>query len=197
MNWQEHIDGLHGHLNETVFTDTEGNRLSHDEFFGEVIHLTEEVRHGGSTAFFIGNGASASMSSHMAADFAKNGKVHTETFTDLALITAVANDISYDEVFRIPLMSRGKPGDILVSISSSGASPNILKATATARELGMTVVTLSGMNSENPLKRMGHLNAFVPAPTYGFVETAHAALLHFWMDRIQVPAISVSERRAA
>lgn len=198
MNWIDHIEGLHGYLKEAAFTDGQGVRISHQDFFDRVVSLTEGIRRRKSTAFFIGNGASASMSSHMAADFAKNGRVHTETFTDLALITALANDISYDEVFRIPLLSRGRPGDILVSISSSGASPNILKATEAAREIGMTVVTFSGMRPENPLRKMGDLNTFVPAPTYGVVETAHAALLHFWMDNIQVSALSAAaERRAA
>lgn len=197
MNWQDHIDGLYKYLIETTFTDANSQFLTHETFFAELIQHTKDLRARGGTAFFIGNGASASMSSHMAADFAKNGQIHTETFTDLALITAVANDISYDEVFRIPLLSRGHQGDILVSISSSGASPNILKATEAARELGMAIVTLSGMRADNPLKKMGHFNAYVPAPTYGFVETSHAALLHFWMDNIQVAAFPSAKRGAA
>lgn len=64
-------------------------------------------------------------------------------------------------------------------------------------KLGMAIVTLSGMRADNPLKKMGHFNAYVPAPTYGFVETSHAALLHFWMDNIQAAAFPSAKRGAA
>jgi len=121
----------------------------------------------------------------MAADFSKNGRIHTQTFTDLALITALANDVSYADVFRIPLQNRGHQGDILVAISSSGSSLNILRAAEAARDLDMIIVTLTGMSETNPLRQMGDLNIWVPAPTYGYVETAHAALLHYWMDGIE------------
>jgi D-sedoheptulose 7-phosphate isomerase len=73
---------------------------------------------------------------------------------------------------------------MLVAISSSGRSPNILKAAAVAADMKMTVVTLSGMAPENPLRRAGWLNAYVAAPTYGLAETCHAAILHHWMDSI-------------
>src|SRR5208283_4921493 len=68
------------------------------------------------TVFVIGNGASASMASHVAADLAKNAHVHTEVFSDLSLITAIANDMSYEEVFAEPLRRRMKDGDMPVAI---------------------------------------------------------------------------------
>lgn len=124
------------------------------------------------------------MASHVSADLAKNAHVHTEVFTDLSLITAIANDISFDEVFAEPLRRRMKTGDMLVAISSSGQSKNILQAVATAKELGGRTITLSAMKPENPLRRQGELNLYVSAQTYGLAETCHAAVLHYWIDTI-------------
>lgn len=143
-----------------------------------------DLRGKNSTIFFVGNGASASMASHCAADLMKNGGVHTCVFTDLSLLTAIGNDLSYGDVFALPLSRCMKPGDMLVAVSSSGASPNILKAVRTARQGSGLVVTLSAFAENNPLRESGHLNFYVPATTYGLAESCHAALLHYWMDGV-------------
>ena len=132
----------------------------------------------------VGNGASASIASHFAADLAKNGGLHTEVFSDLSLITAISNDIGYEYVFSEPLKRRGRRGDMLIAISSSGKSPNILRAAKEAEMLQMKCVTLSAMSPGNPLRKIGTLNAYIPADCYGHAETCHAAILHYWMDLI-------------
>jgi D-sedoheptulose 7-phosphate isomerase len=147
------------------------------------------VREKRKTVFLIGNGASASMASHVAADLAKNAHIHTEVFSDLSLITAIANDISFEEVFAEPLRRRMTPGDMLVAISSSGQSTNILRAAGEAKNLGGIVVTLSAMKYDNPLRKQGILNFYLPAETYSLAETCHAAILHHWIDEM-VSAIS-------
>src|SRR5439155_15434224 len=108
--------------------------------------------------YLIGNGASASMASHFAADLAKNAHLHTEVFSDLALITAISNDMGYEHVFAEPLSRRARRGDMLVAISSSGRSPNVLRAVETARRLGLFVVTLSAFAPDNHLRAQGHVN---------------------------------------
>lgn len=75
------------------------------------------------------------------------------------------------------------PGDILVAISSSGKSINILNAVQTTKKLGGRVITLSAMSADNPLRKAGELNFYIPAQSYGMAETCHAALLHYWIDR--------------
>ena len=75
------------------------------------------------------------------------------------------------------------PGDVLVTISSSGNSPNIIRAIETASEMGLTVVTLSGMGPDNRSRGMGNLNFYIPADTYGAVEASHQVVLHGWLDR--------------
>lgn len=151
-----------------------------DLFFHKLTDAT--IKPSGQKVFLIGNGASSSMASHIAADLCKNGKVATRCFTDASLLTALANDIGVEEMFAEPLRRQASKGDILVCISSSGESPNILKAVEVAKEKELFVVTLSSMSPENPLRKSGNLNAYIPADTYGFAETAHAAILHYWVD---------------
>jgi len=136
--------------------------------------------------YLIGNGASASMASHFAADLTKNADLHTQVFTDTSLITAVANDLSYDMVFVAPLHRRLKAGDMVVAISSSGNSANVLKAAEFAAARKAMVVTLSAMQPDNALRQLGALNFWLPADTYGLAETGHAAILHHWMDRVSL-----------
>lgn len=164
-------------------TDLERGRLVPDEAFDRLCHLTGAVLAGRGTIFFCGNGASATMASHAAADLEKNALVRTDVFTDPALITAVANDICFSEVFAEPLRRKMRPGDMLVAVSSSGNSPNVLKACSEARTQGGSVVTLSAMDPGNRLRLAGDLNFYVPAPGYGLAESAHALILHYWIDR--------------
>ena len=160
---------------------TEGlQSIPSDLFFQKLTNAT--IESADQKVFLIGNGASSSMASHIAADLCKNGKVATRCFTDASLLTALANDIGVEEMFAEPLRRQASKGDILVCISSSGKSPNILRAVDVAKEKQLYVVTLSSMSPENPLRKLGNLNAYIPADTYGFAETAHAAILHYWVD---------------
>jgi D-sedoheptulose 7-phosphate isomerase len=172
---------------ETVIKTMEvGNgldgRFEADNAFDALFDKALKARQKNATIFLIGNGASASMASHVAADLAKNGNLRTMVLNDPCLLTAVGNDIGFSEVFAEPLRRFGTKQDLLVAISSSGRSPNILNATKTARAIGMEVVTFSAMDSGNPLRQLGDLNFYVPAHTYGHAESAHAALLHYWID---------------
>ena len=183
MIWSKYLDETAGCLRSLAASDGEAKLLDNENAFALWTDLTLQAREQKKTIFLIGNGASASMASHVAADLAKNAHVHTEVFTDLALITAIANDISFDEVFAEPLRRRLKPGDILVAISSSGKSANILSAVCATKKLGGRVITISAMNADNPLRKTGELNLYIPAQSYGMAETCHAALLHYWIDK--------------
>jgi len=126
------------------------------------------------------------MASHYAADLAKNADLHTQVFTDMSLMTAIANDIAFDMVFVVPLERRLRPGDMVVAISSSGNSPNVVKAAEFAVSRNATLVTLTAMQSTNTLRQLGTLNFWLPADTYGMAETGHAAILHYWMDQVSL-----------
>jgi D-sedoheptulose 7-phosphate isomerase len=136
----------------------------------------------GGTLFLFGNGANAGLSSHMAADFSKNGGVRAWAFTDPALLTAVGNDCGFEEVFAVPLARFAKPGDVVMALSSSGASPNILRAVETAQGKECAVATFSGFKPSNPLRAMGDLNFYVPHEGYALVEVLHHAICHCLLE---------------
>lgn len=161
----------------------DGNSIDNDAGVLKWAELTRKLYESESIMYFVGNGASSMMAGHMSADANKNGKIKSMTFNETSIMTAVSNDISYEEVFAFQVSKFGKKGDVLVTISSSGNSPNIVKAIEAAKEKGMTVVTLSGLKENNKSKSLGNLNFYVPASTYGIVEVAHQALLHCWLDR--------------
>ncbi len=131
---------------------------------------------------FIGNGASASMASHMAADWLKTARVRAFCYNDAALMSACANDLGVEHVFRLPIERMAIPGDTLVAISASGESPNIIEGIKAARRYGCRVVTLTGKASWNRVRSLGDVNIYVPSDSYGIVETCHAAILHAWLD---------------
>lgn len=181
--WSKNVDEIAKSLLCLTATDGDGKTFDIEAAFALWTDWTVQIKEKKRTIFLIGNGASASMASHVAADLAKNAHVHTEVFTDLALITAIANDLSFQDIFSEPLKRRLVSGDMVVAISSSGQSPNILQAVQTTRELSGRVVTLSAMKPENSLRSLGDLNFYIPAQTYGMAETCHAAILHHWIDR--------------
>ena len=133
--------------------------------------------------YFVGNGASSMMAGHMSADAAKNGRIRAQAFHETSLMTAVSNDISYENVFAYPLQRFADPGDVLVTISSSGNSPNIMRVIEVAHELGIETITLSGKSPANGSRPQGILNFYIPSQSYGIIECAHQVLLHSWLDQ--------------
>jgi D-sedoheptulose 7-phosphate isomerase len=184
MDWLSNFENLKSNLLSLSSRNNFQKEIELDLAFMQWKDYTLRVREARKTVFLVGNGASASMASHIAADLAKNAHIRTEVFSDLSLITAIANDLSYMEVFAEPLRRRMTEGDMLVAISSSGKSPNILRAVKEAGRLGGIVVTVSAMDPDNTLRNQGSLNFYVPAMSYGMAETCHAAILHYWMDLV-------------
>jgi D-sedoheptulose 7-phosphate isomerase len=138
----------------------------------------------GKKIIFIGNGASASIASHMSTDFWKNGGMRAVAFNDAALLTCLSNDCGFENVFGKSVDMFADEGDILFAISSSGKSENILNGVKAARNQGAKVVTFSGFNSENPLRQMGDINFYIPDGGYGAVEILHLATCHCILDVI-------------
>ncbi|MBN1848832.1 MAG: SIS domain-containing protein [Deltaproteobacteria bacterium] len=182
MNWNENVKELSSCLQSLSVKSRKGKEIEPVSAFGKWRSITTKISRNRKTIFLIGNGASASMASHIAADLAKNVHLHTEVFSDLSLITAIGNDLGYNEVFAEPIKRRMKRGDMLIAISSSGQSPNIIHAVEQASSMGGYIITLSAMNHENRLRSLGILNFYIPAQSYGLAETCHAAILHWWVD---------------
>lgn len=148
-----------------------------------VIHrLEQEILTGGKKLMIIGNGGSAAIAMHALADYANAGGLRTMDLMNPALITCMANDYGYENVFSKPVEIFADKGDILFAISSSGRSLNIIRAAEVASMKGMIVFTFSGFSHDNPLRKVGHFNFYVPSNHYGFVELAHQILIHCILD---------------
>ena len=124
------------------------------------------------------------MASHFAADACKNGGLRAQAFNDGALLTCAGNDLAFDQVFALPLTRFARAGDMLITISSSGTSPNIVRALERARE--MRAARSSPCPAKPPtirLGRFGDLNFYVPTARYGWIESGHHVVLHYWLDQ--------------
>ena len=166
----------------TIVTKKENKESSLDEIFSWATKLIFDTHAQGNKIMFIGNGGSAGIASHMAIDYTKNGNIRSIAFNDGAALTCLGNDLGYDQVFAKQIEMHGRKGDLLVAISSSGKSENILNAVTQARNIGCNVLTLSGFKPDNPLRTMGDYNLFVDNHEYGFVEITHLALCHAILD---------------
>ena len=144
--------------------------------------LTQDILIGGKKLMVIGNGGSAAIAIHTLVDYANAGGLRTVDLMSPAMLTCMANDYGYENVFAKPIEIFADEGDILFAISSSGKSPNILKACEVAIACKCWVVTFSGFSADNPLRKLGGINFYVSSTHYGFVEIAHQALIHCILD---------------
>lgn len=173
---------LAGAIQATEASDVQHKAQSVDEAIDAAHRMIKGIAGTPNKLMFIGNGGSAGIAGHMAIDFTKNGGVRSVTFNDASSLTCLGNDLGYDQVFSKQVEMQGLAGDILIAISSSGESKNILNAVTAARKMKAHVISLSGFKSGNSLRKMGDINLYVPSSVYGFVETAHQALLHVILD---------------
>lgn len=132
--------------------------------------------------FTCGNGASAAIAQHMACDYTKGAA--SESFkprvvslsANIPLISAIANDISYDEIYSYQLDKLANEHDVLVVFSSSGNSPNIIRAIEKAKELGITVIAFTGFTG-GKARELADVNLYVPIDEYEATEDCHQALM--------------------
>jgi D-sedoheptulose 7-phosphate isomerase len=181
-NWVQKYTGLHKLLKNLSVRDGKSRSLGQEEGFGIWCDYSKTIKAAQKQIFLIGNGASSSMASHFATDIVKNVGIRARVFTDSSLVTAIGNDMSFNDVYAEPLRWNGNAGDLLVAISSSGNSPNIIRAIQVAKEMKMVIVTLSAMAEDNTIRSMGDLNFYIAAGTYGLAESSHAVILHHWVD---------------
>ena len=179
LQWIQELNEIRDRV---TATNRGGTVLSLEEALTGLMERMIAVSTRGNKLIFIGNGGSAAIASHQALDYWKNGGFEAVAFNDSILLTCISNDYGYEKVFSEPILHFGKEGDLLVAISSSGQSPNILKAVDTAYQKGCGVVTLSGFEAMNPLRSLGETNFYVPSRSYGIVEVTHLTLLHSLLE---------------
>ncbi len=147
----------------------------------------------GKKTIFLGNGGSAAMASHCAVDFTKNARLRAINFNEADLLTCYGNDYGYEEAYGKMVEHYGDRGDVLVAISSSGKSKNILRAVSQAKSMGIKVATFSGFGNGNPLSLTGDLNLVVESRAYNVIEMVH----HIWILAVCDLAIGEAEYPAS
>jgi len=163
-------------------TDGHGAVLSLDEGTSKAVEMILSVESDSGKVMLIGNGGSAAIASHMQCDLCNAVGVRAMVFYETPLLTALSNDHGYRRVFEPPVELWADAGDLIVAISSSGQSENILRAVQAAAAQGCQIITLSGFSADNPLRRMGLLNFYIPSQAYGYVELVHSVITHFLTD---------------
>tara|TARA_B110000305_G_C19239425_1_gene539146 strand:+ start:307 stop:864 length:558 start_codon:yes stop_codon:yes gene_type:complete len=133
----------------------------------------------------FGNGGSAAIASHFTIDLIKNTNIKCLNLNEHSLITCFANDYGYEKWVEKSIYFYGEKGDVLILISSSGQSKNILNGVSIAKKKGFSkIITLSGFEVNNPLKKMGDINIWVDSKVYNIVENAHQYFLLTCIDLI-------------
>lgn len=181
-SFKEYFTDLFKAVSEASATDRRGVDLGFEVGMGQAVALIRSLRGTGAKLILIGNGGSAAIASHEALDFWKGCQIPAVTFNDAAQLTCLANDHGIEHIFSRPLEVFSQRGDILLAISSSGRSKNILNAVEMARKKSCHVITFSGFKATNKLRSLGDLNFYVPSSVYGHVEVAHLGLVHALAD---------------
>ena len=177
--WTESLAHL---LEAAEATGPQGDRMAQDEALRAAVALLLRVKRSGGKIMVVGNGGSAAIASHLQTDLVHSLKVRALVLSEPSVLTAQANDHGYEHAFANQVQLWADPDDLLVAISSSGRSANILNACASARARGASLLTFSGFRTDNPLRALGDLNFHVASCSYGPVESAHAVLIHHLTD---------------
>ncbi len=163
------------------------DKFPFDEW-AHIINLLEDAYTKKKTVFFIGNGGSASTASHMANDLmfgvAKNngnGFKAASLCDNNAITMSIANDKDYTKVFSEQIKTLGRSGDILIVLTGSGNSPNLIEAVNEAHKIGLVTIGFLGMDG-GMLKELVGASIVVPSDDYGLIETVHVALNHLLVD---------------
>ena len=145
--------------------------------------IVRAVADQGGKVILVGNGGSAAMASHVAVDLTKAAGIRAVNFNESSLVTCFANDYGYDQWVAKSLLAHSDPGDLVILVSSSGESDNIVNAARVAEDLGLSLVVLSGFDPDNRLRSHGDVSLWVDSRSYNHVENSHQVWLLAVVDR--------------
>ncbi len=154
------------------------------EAFDRAAAILLEAYVSGARMFSCGNGGSASIANHIQCDHVKGVRTATDLTpqalslsTNVELLTAIANDMGYEDVFVYQLQSQSCPGDVLMAVSSSGRSPNIVQALTWAGDHGLRTIAVTGFDG-GAAKAVAEVSIHVECTNYGIIEDLHQAIMH-------------------
>ena len=170
-------------------------RRAQDSLGADALNAALEIMGGayerGATLYVCGNGGSASISNHLVCDHSKCIQTDTPVVprtvslaSNMEMVTAIANDISYDDVFVYQLKTLAQKGDVLVTVSSSGDSENVVRAAEWAKDNGIDVIAMTGFEGGRTGK-MADAHLHVDGDNYGVVEDVHQSLMHIYAQYIR------------
>lgn len=139
----------------------------------QIIYCSER----GGKVLLFGNGGSAAMASHVSVDLVKAARIRAVNFNEADLLTCFSNDYGYEHWVQKCIEFYADDNDLIILISSSGQSENMINAAKLCKELNLNTITLTGFESSNPLRGLGDVNLYVPSSSYNYVEMTH----HIWL----------------
>ena len=178
-----YIDQLHQQLSQCTVTNGLDTEINSTDAFSEVQCLLEQIKQSNKKILVIGNGGSAAIASHIQNDLCKATGIRSMVLTETSLLTALTNDDGYETAYQQQVQLWAEPGDMLIAISSSGQSENILRACAVAQNHGVFILTMSGFSPTNTLRQLGDLNFYIDSDSYGMVELSHSIIGHYLTDQ--------------
>ena len=141
------------------------------------VKLILKCKRNNGKVFIVGNGGSSSIASHVSVDFAKVANVPSNTFNNANLITCFANDYGHENWIKEAIKAYTQKNDILILISSSGNSKNIINAAKYCNENNIPLITFSGFDKENNLAKLGNINIHINSKNYNYIEMSHHIIL--------------------
>jgi D-sedoheptulose 7-phosphate isomerase len=175
------LDELNEVINESTIT-FQNEIVDLNQAIEESKKLLNDMKKNDGMAYVIGNGGSAGIASHFCNDLIKALQIPSATLVDSNVLTCLANDYGYDKCYSEALKINLKSNDLLIAISSSGNSKNIINAAKVAKEKNVKVITLSGFEKNNILRSLGDINFYLEKKDYGLVEMGHFFILHSMID---------------
>lgn len=179
----DYIECIHKGLLNSV-CKIKDKEVSTDIFFTSVVNFLKHTEKNRGKIYFFGNGASASFSNHMALDWSKNGGILSFSLSDSSMITALANDYSFEDSFLEFLkINNPSSNDLVITTSSSGNSNNIVSVLKYCSMNNLTTLGLSGLKDNNKTVQLATYSLYVPMKTYGMVECIHQVFHHLLLDK--------------
>lgn len=169
-------------IKSLVVTDSKGTEIKLEEAVRLLKTKFEKLKTTERTIYLVGNGGSNGIVSHASVDLLNTCKIKAVPLTDASNITCFANDYGYENVFSSQLSTFLSQDDLLVAVSSSGNSKNIINCVNVAKEKNTYAVSFTGFSPSNILRSSSNLNFWIDSNDYGMVEIGHAFLLHYLTD---------------
>ena len=143
----------------------------------KISKIIKQVNKNKKKVILVGNGGSAAMASHVSVDLTKMCKIRAVNFNEADLLTCFSNDYGYENWVQKALSFYADKGDLLICISSSGESKNIIKGAKFAKKIGCKVITLTGFDQKNKVRKIGEINLWLNSKNYNLIEMTH----HTWL----------------